>query len=182
MGSDNWMDDTVPVRRVGAEGGAGDDDVPSSGVAQVVVWLLGFAVVFVAAVGCGLWALYLSRGRTAGDGPTPTAIIWTPTAVPVPVASPSPPLPEASELTPTVSPEIAVGQYVRVTGTGGAGLNLRSGPGTNYPREDIALEGDLFIVTDGPTVSGGSEWWMIQDLEDEGQTWWAVANFLEPVE
>jgi hypothetical protein len=84
--------------------------------------------------------------------------------------------------TPTISPDIAIGRYVQVANTGGYGLSLRSGPGENYTRMDIAQEGEVFIVVDGPTMAGDSEWWKIQDRENVEREWWAVGNFLEPVE
>jgi hypothetical protein len=160
-------------------GDEGGDILSSLAAIPPFVWVLGFVVVLLALVVCGLWALYLLRPQIALGGPTPTPIIWTPTA---PAASPTPPPTEAAGPTPTISPEIAIGRYVRVMGTGGYGLSLREGPGENYTRMDVALEGEVFVVVDGPTVSGGSEWWQVRDLEDEEREWWAVGNFLEPVE
>ena len=150
-----------------------------SSATSVCVWLLGFIVLLLMLTVCGLWALYLLRGQFATGGPTPTPILWTPTPVPTPVASPLPP---PTEPIPATSPEIAIGRYVRVAGTGGHGLSLREGPGENYARVDVALEGQVFIVVDGPTVSGGSEWWKVRDPENEEREWWAAGNFLEPIE
>jgi hypothetical protein len=179
MQNDNWTDETVPSRRVGPDD-AEEENYARSGLAAIpfFVWLLGIVVVLLVLAVCGLWALYVLRGQVVSTGPTPTPIIWTPTPAP----SPTPPPTETAEPTPTVSPEIAIGRYVRVTGTGGYGLNLRSGPGENYERIDIALEGQAFLVVDGPTVSGGSTWWKIRDPENEQREWWAVGNFLEPIE
>ena len=149
---------------------------------SVCVWLLGFIVLLLALTGGGLWTLYLLRGQFATGGPTPTPVLWTPTPIlwtPTPVASP---LPLPTESIPTTSPEIAIGRYVRVAGTEGHGLNLREGPGENYARVDVALEGQVFIVVDGPTVSGDSEWWKLRDPENEEREWWAVGNFMEPVD
>jgi len=182
MHSDNWMDETVPSRRVGADhGDAGSDAQEGLAAIPARAWILGGVAMLLALMVCGLWALYLLRGRVATGGPTPTPIIWTPTPVPVLAASPTPPPAEAAEPTPTISPDVSIGRYVRVAGTGGYGLSLRSGPGETYVREDVALEGEVFIVVDGPTVSGGSEWWQIRDPENEEREWWAVGNFLEPV-
>lgn len=179
MHSDNWTEETIPSRRVGPEYSEAEGHTPSGlSAVSAYVWLLGFVVLLLALVVCGLWALYLLRGRVALSGPTPTPIIWTPTPAPSPTPSPT----ETAEPAPTISPDIAIGRYVRVAGTGGQGLNLRSGPGENYVRMDIALEGEVFIVVDGPTPSGGSEWWKVRDPEDEEQEWWAVGNFLEPIE
>ncbi|MFQ6099928.1 MAG: hypothetical protein ACE5OS_01660 [Anaerolineae bacterium] len=171
MHSDNWMDETIPSRHV-----------KPGAVIPAGVWVLGGVVVLLALVVCGLWVLYLLRGQVATGGPTPTPIIWTPTSVPTPAASSTPPPTETAGPTPTISPDIAIGRYVRVAGTGGYGLSLRSGPGENYTRMDVALEGEVFIAVDGPTASGGFEWWKIRDLENEEREWWAVGNFLEPVE
>jgi len=133
---------------------------------------------------CGLWALFLLRGQFAGDRPIPTLIIWTPTAAPTIAwtATPTPTLEAPPLPLPTVSPGIAIGRYVRVSGTDGYGLSLRAGPGENYTRVDVAQEGEVFVVVAGPTASGGSEWWQVQDRENADRTWWAVGNFLEPVE
>lgn len=150
--------------------------------ATASVWVLGLAVILVALATCGLWALYLSRGRWADGDPTPTPVIWTPTPAPAPTATLSPSPTEGAPPTPTLSPGIAIGGYVRVTGTGGTGLNLRSGPGQDYDRIDVAQEGEVLVVVDGPTTVGGSEWWKLRDLQDEAREWWAIGNFLEPVE
>ncbi len=168
MHSDNWMDETIPTERA-RSGGA---TIP------IGVWVLGVVVMLLALAVCGLWALYLLRGRMVVSAPTPTSIVWTATPAPSPTPSPT----ATEEPTPTTSPDIAVGRYVRVAGTGGYGLSLREGPGENSTRMDVALEGEVFIVVDGPTVSGGSEWWKIQDRENAEREWWAVGNFLEPVE
>jgi len=176
MHNDNWMEETTPSRRVepGADAGAG------SGLAAIPlsVWALGLIVaLLVLAVG-GLWILYALRGQAAVSGPTPTPIILTPTAAPTATPAPT----ATDEPIPTVSPEIAIGRYVRVAGTGGYGLSLREGPGENYARMDVALEGEVFIVVNGPTVVASSEWWELRDPDNEERVWWAVGNFLEPVD
>jgi hypothetical protein len=181
---DNRMGETTPSRRIGLDDeGVGGTARSNLAAIPAFVWLVGLVVVVLLALAvCGLWALYLMRGQVVLGGPTPTPIIWTPTSAPAPVASPTPTPTEMAEPTPTVSPGIAIGRYVRVTDTGGYGLSLRSGPGENYTRMDVALDGEVFVVVDGPTVSGGSEWWKIRDREDEEREWWAIGNFLEPVE
>ncbi len=176
MGDDRWMDETIPSRRV--------EPVERRVVGSVRGWVVGGMVVVLTLAVCGLWALFLLRGEFAGRGPTPTPIIWTPTSAPTIAwtATPTPTLATPTLPLPTVSPGVAIGRYVRVSGTEGYGLSLRAGPGENYTRMDVAQEGEVFIVVDGPTVSGGSEWWQVQDRENTERTWWAVGNFLEPVE
>lgn len=174
-------DETVPSRQ------RSDEYVRRAPSASPVhVWLLGFIVALLALAVCGLWALYLKRGQFASGGPTPTAIVWTPTPAPSPTLAPTKPVMSGAEgmvePAPTILPKIAIGHYVRVAGTEGHGLNLRSGPGTNYTRMDVALEGEVFIVVDGPAVSGGSEWWKVRDPESAEREWWAVGNFLETVD
>jgi hypothetical protein len=179
MRGDHWTEETRPTRRVDPDHGE-DGDTVRSGRATfpAFAWFLGLVVVLLALAVCGLWALYLLRGQIASAGPTPPPVIWTPTTAP----SPTPPPTETAELIPTTSPNVAIGRYVQVAGTGGYGLNLRSGPSENYARMDVALEGEVFIITDGPTVSGGSQWWRLRDPENEEREWWAIADFLEPVD
>ncbi len=176
MRRDDWMEDTVPSDRAGLE-------YAPSGLAAIpaYVWGLGFVVVTLVLVVLGLWALYVLRGSVVAGGPTPTPIIWTPTPAPA-TATPAPTPTETAVPSPTPSPDIAIGRYVQVAGTGGYGLNLRAGPGENYARMDIALEGEVFIVVEGPTVVGGSSWWKIRDADNSQREWWAVANFLQPIE
>lgn len=179
MPNDNWTDETVPSPRVAPDYGAeADHSQPGAAAIPVYVWALGFVVALLALLVCGLWSLYLLRGQIAVDRPTPTPIIWTVTPAP----SPTPPPTATEEPTPTTSPDIAIGRYVQVTDTGGYGLSLRDGPGENFARMDVALEGEIFIIVDGPTLSGGSEWWKIRDPDNELREWWAIGNFLEPVE
>jgi hypothetical protein len=186
MHSDDWTEDTIPSRRVSAEGPGGrrgGGARASRGAIPVAVWFLGAAVIVLALAVSGLWALYLLRGQVTSSGPTPTPIIWTPTVAPTLAATPTPtPTQEVMEPTPTISPDIAIGRYVQVTGTGGYGLSLRSGPGENYTRMDVATEEEVFVVVDGPTVSAGAEWWKVQAYENPERVWWAVGNFLQPVE
>ena len=170
-------EDTMHAQRGGRQGQGGRS---RGGPIPLWVWFLGLIVTLLLLVVCGLWALYGLRGRWAVVGPTPTPIIWTPTPLPVPTATPTP-TPVAGA-TPTVSPEIAVGRYVRVTGTEDSGLSLREGPGENYPRVDIALEGEVFIVIEGPQESAGVVWWRIRDPDGEKKDWWAAGNYLEPIE
>lgn len=181
MHSDNWTDETVPSRHAkpsrGEAAGGGRTAIP------LRVWALGFvALLLMAALG-GLWGLYLLRGQLAVNSPTPTLIIWTPTPAPSPTAIASPT--ETPAPTPTIPPApagIAIGRYVQVVNTGGYGLSLREGPGANYTRMDIALDGETFIVVDGPTAAGDAEWWKLRDPENEEREWWAAGNFLEPIE
>ncbi|MGD2179446.1 MAG: SH3 domain-containing protein [Anaerolineae bacterium] len=188
MPSDDRIDDTVPSRH--ADRGSGRRPRAPSTLAQIParVWVFAvFAAILLFAL-CGFWGLYLFRGRFAAQNPTPTAIIWTPIPSPSPAATPSltPTEPPSSEgpadATPTASPDIAIGNYIEIAGTGGYGLSLRSGPGLNYARMDVASEGETFIVVEGPTTAGGSPWWKVRDPESEERAYWAIGNYLKPIE
>lgn len=152
------------------------------------VWVFALLAAILLFALFGFWALYLVRGRLGAEGPTPTAIIWTPTPSPTPAISltPTPTEPPASEeagpATPTASTAINVGDSVTVTGTEGYGLSLREGPGPNYARMDVAAEGEVFVVVEGPHTAAGSPWWRIRDPENEERVWWAIGNYLEPTE
>jgi uncharacterized protein YraI len=69
-----------------------------------------------------------------------------------------------------------------VAGTGDYGLSLREGPGANYARVDVAAEGEVFIVVEGPQTAGGSPWWRIRAPENEERFWWAIGNYLQPID
>jgi hypothetical protein len=88
----------------------------------------------------------------------------------------SPPTPT---LVPAVPAEIAIGIYVKVSGTEGTDLSVRAGPGTNYARLKIVAEGSVLKVLDGPSEADGYVWWQLQDISD-GVVGWAVADYLVP--
>ncbi|MCS7177677.1 MAG: SH3 domain-containing protein [Anaerolineae bacterium] len=144
------------------------------------IWVLTAAVLLLAATACGLWAVYLWPLPGPPGGPYPTPIIWT--ATPTATFPPSPTPTETPVPTPTPSAEIAIGRYVRVSGTAGAGVNLRLEPDVNSPRLDIGQEGEIFIVVNGPRTAGGYTWWQVRDPTNETRQGWAVANYLLPVE
>ncbi|MFO7743162.1 MAG: SH3 domain-containing protein [Anaerolineae bacterium] len=186
--SDNWMEETVPSRRAdyGREPRGGE----RSSVRQIPlrVWIFALLAGVLLFALLAFWGLYLFRGTLGADSPTPTAVIWTVTPSPTSAATPTPTptetraAEEPSDTTPTPSTDIVIGGYVKVTGTGDYGLSLREGPGANYTRVDLATEGEVFIVVEGPQTAAGSPWWRIRDPENEERFWWAIGNYLEPVE
>jgi hypothetical protein len=144
------------------------------------IWILALVVLLLASVACGLWAFYVLRLQQPLPGVSPTPIIWT--ATPAPTLPPTIVPTETPQPTPTVSPEIAIGRYVRVTGTEGVGVSMREQPDINSARRDIGQEGEVFVALDGPRQVGGYTWWLIRDREDEARQGWVVANYLEPVD
>ena len=188
MSSDNWMEETVPTPRADRSRNAEEADQPSLTQIPTRVWFFALVAGILLFALFSLWGLYFFQGSLGAGGPTPTAIIWTATPTIVPAASPTPtptqtPAGEQpSGATPTPSSDISIGGYVQVTGTGEYGLSLREGPGANYARMDVAAEGDVFIVVEGPQTASGSPWWRIRDPENEQRFWWAIGNYLEPIE
>ena len=102
MEGDNWKDETLPGRRVGSDRSAADEDVRRDRLA-ITVRVLGSIVVLLALTLCGLWSLYLLRGRAVYVGPTPTSVVWTPTSASISIASPHPPSAEMNKPSPTAS-------------------------------------------------------------------------------
>jgi len=188
MPGDDWMEETVPTRRVNKSRDPDGRTSPSLRQIPLRVWVFAIVAGILLFALLSFWGLYLLQGRLGATVPTPTAIIWTATPAPTDAASPMPAPTEtptsedAGDPTPTAAPDIAIGNYVQVTGTGEYGLSLREGPGSNYARMDVAAEGEIFIVVEGPQTAAGSPWWRIRDPENEDRFWWAVANYLQPVE
>ena len=85
-------------------------------------------------------------------------------------------------ITPTLQPgSIGIGIFVQVSGTGGDGLRLRTGPGLTSEMQFLGLDGELFQVGDGPVDQDGYTWWFVVGSYDETRQGWAAAEFLEVV-
>jgi len=114
-------------------------------------------------------SVLLPEGETEVED-TPTSVMVQSTPVPSPsISTPVPALPA----------EIAIGTYVKVSGTGGIDLSFRAGPSTNHARLKIVAEGSVLKVLDGPVEADSYVWWQLQDVSD-GVVGWAVADYLEP--
>ena len=147
------------------------------------VWLLSMGILSVILV-VGVVALaFLALFRPT---PTPTSVPSpngdtgaedTPTPVMV-QGTPVPPLSTPTPV-PAVPAEIAIGIYVKVSGTEGSDLSFRADSGTNYARLKVVAEGSVLKVLDGPVEADGHVWWQLQDVSD-GMVGWAVADYLEP--
>jgi hypothetical protein len=155
----------------------------------VTVWsVLGGLVLL--AILLGLFALLLrAMAPASATTPDPTAVF---VVIPAPTSTP-PSLPTiAPTLTPTALPGgvfntpeanegIKISDYVQIAGTGGDGLRIRSGPGTQNPVLFLAMEDEVFEVIDGPKVSDGFTWWNLKAPYDEGRKGWAASNYLSIV-
>jgi len=104
--------------------------------------------------------------------PAPTE---TPTLPPTSVmASPTPS--DISILPPDM---VAVGRYVKVTGTQGLGLRMRAEAGTSGEINFLAMDDEAFKIIDGPIAKDGFTWWHCEALLDKGRSGWAAEDFLQ---
>lgn len=110
------------------------------------------------------------------------------TVIPGPSVTPPPPPtlpPPTTAPTPTYAAlapgEIGIGSYVQITGTGGDGLNIRSGPGLSSQPQFLGYDAEVFEVRDGPREADGFVWWYLVTPVDENRAGWAAASFLSVV-
>jgi len=147
-----------------------------------VTMITGFILV-IGLILAALAVIFLARNPVPATGATPAVTIipaptMTPTLIP-PTVVPSP--------TPTTIfflPEgmIGVGAYVKVTGTGGAGLRMRAEPGLDSQVNFTALDSEVFLVIDGPVEADGYTWWNLEAPYDENRNGWSAGDFLTPIE
>lgn len=71
------------------------------------------------------------------------------------------------------------GLRVVVYGTGGEGLRIHQLPGQNSPTIFLANDGDLYIISDGPIITGGYVWWQIRSLNADEIIGWAAQDYLQ---
>jgi hypothetical protein len=83
--------------------------------------------------------------------------------------------------TPVPAGEMGIGAYVQIFGTGGEGLRLRSGPGTDNSPLFLGMEAEVFKITDGPKESGGFTWWYLVAPYDDNRKGWAAQTYLSVI-
>ncbi len=111
------------------------------------------------------------QGKGQATPTIPPVVTLEPTATPPPTVTPVPTVPAA------LAPDV----YAKIIGTGGAGVSMRAGPGTNNARSNVAAEGSTVLILDGPRADENQAeyvWWFIKD--EDGNEGWAVQDFLEP--
>lgn len=106
--------------------------------------------------------------------PTLTSVIVIPTS--------EQPTPTATLQVPVPTGGISVGTYVKITGTNGNGLNLRTAPGTTSPIRFLGMDDEVFQVKDGPKQVDNLIWWYLQAPYDTTRNGWAAANYLTVIQ
>ncbi len=100
---------------------------------------------------------------TATTTATPTATATaTATPTPTPTATPTPTVTVTATVTPAPTPIVRVGER---------GVNIRAGPGLNYPVWEVAESGRVLTVV-GRNATGG--WWQVCCTQD-GRIGWVAA-------
>jgi hypothetical protein len=106
--------------------------------------------------------------------------IPTNTVTPIPTIESNLPDSNGSQTLPPGDFEI--GSFVKVRGTDGAGLRLRSDPGHSSEPLFLGIEHEIFKIEAGPQEDDGYIWWFLVAPFDEGRKGWAVSNYLEVVQ
>ncbi len=114
---------------------------------------------------------------------SPTAVVRV---IPAPTMTPtiSAQSPELSSSETTLSPgqNLEKGRHIRVVGTGGDGLRLRSSAGLAGEIKFLIKDGEELIIDDGPQEEDGYTWWHVQLLTDETVSGWGVSEYMEAIQ
>jgi hypothetical protein len=141
---------------------------------------LGLGVLFSAVAA---YALFAYLPPAAPEAPQ-AALTWIPgptnTAVP-PSATPPPTSTATATLGPLETGELGIGSFVQITGTQGAGLNIRTQPGLSTDIEFLGYDAEVFEVRDGPVEADGLTWWYLVTPVDASRAGWAAADYLSVV-
>lgn len=151
-------------------------------------WVLAAGGLVVALAVVLLWVWAWKTMQANKEPPTvaitPTFTPAPPTVTPTLPSLPPPPTPTDTPAppTPTTPLQVAIGGWVKVVGSGDAGLSFRAGPGLENVRLKILTDDAVLKVLDGPRESDGYNWWRLEEYVDgqAGVIGWAVEQFLEP--
>ncbi len=130
--------------------------------------------------------IYSAKADQAAQAPATAIlkIIKAPTqTMPGIIITPSPtPVPTTPANTPTPSGNIAIGNYVAVSGTGGDGLRMHADANVASKVNYVAIDAEVFVVLEGPVNADGYIWWRLQDPMTKIAVGWGVANYLSVVQ
>ena len=188
----NWQDwktrETRRPRRI--------EEASSAEIGFPLIWIIIGAVAGLLVIGLiGLGVVNIVRKQSIT--PTPSAIPGLAPTQPIvestqPAAA-TPTIPPVVTLEPTLTPtptltpvpvapsELAPNVYAQITGTGGSGVSVRAGPGTNNARLTIAPEGSLVLILEGPRQDENQDpytWWFVRT--EDGTEGWVVQEYLIP--
>ncbi len=146
-------------------------------------WIIGGTVVTASIL--LVVAFFASGGLTPGEedpyqGGAELMVIPMPTSTPTlpptltPIVLPTP--------TAQVDDGIQSGGHVRISGTEGEGLRLRVDPSLESDIIYLGLEGEIFLVREGPVDADGYIWWELEAPLNASRQGWAVSHFLLPVQ
>ena len=76
---------------------------------------------------------------------------------------------------------VTLQKFIKIEGTGGVGLRIRSNPGVEAEVVFLANESEVFIVIGGPEEKDGMYWWQLSTPYDESRSGWASADYLVAV-
>jgi SH3-like domain-containing protein len=106
-------------------------------------------------------------GAAVASAPVPVPA--EPTAAPTPIPAPA--------VTPEPQPAV---QRLRVSGTNGSGVNLRSKPGERSQRIKTVPEGTTLEIVGETQVADGLQWRNVR--EPGGGIGWIAASFASPIQ
>jgi len=129
------------------------------------------------------FSLWIGRPPTAPVGQVTAALVVIPAPTATGHPSPTPPENASTATPPSPGGElIAVGMYVEISGTNGAGLRLRVSPGLEFTPQFLGMEDEVFKVEDGPQEADGYVWWYLVAPFEPERRGWAVSNYLSPIQ
>lgn len=142
------------------------------------MWVVGILVAVFLCLSGWLFSRLISTPNPIAHIPTAGLTLLpyqtlTPSLVPIYNSTQS----QGAESTVIVN-QISPGMFVQISGTGGAGLHLRSGPGTEFSSNFVGMENEVFEVIGGPEDANGFTWWFLSAPYDETRNGWAVENYL----
>jgi hypothetical protein len=148
---------------------------------KVIVGAILVGTVMFAALFLLLWSVKPEIYTRAASTPI-LSVIQAPTETPILRITASPTAePTTVPGVPTPSGDIAIGDYVQVTGTGGDGLRVHSSPGVSTEVRYVAIDAEVFVVKDGPVEADGYTWWQLQDPYNLTMVGWGATNYLSVV-
>jgi len=73
---------------------------------------------------------------------------------------------------------LTIGSNIRIEGTGGSGLRLRSAAGLSGQIKHLIHDGEEMIIDDGPNEIDGYIWWHVKSSTDATISGWGVADYM----